>query len=89
MGIAFSQELQHVEHEQLARRKPAADEPVEIIRFQALGGKMPDPFLAIATVRDLQIGAGNGESDFLSGHLNPRQHDVDTTGNFPRGNSRA
>jgi hypothetical protein len=34
-----------------------------------VGGEVPDPFLAIAAVSRLKVGAGNGESDLLFGHV--------------------
>jgi hypothetical protein len=68
IGIGFPQELQHVKHEQLARREFAAEQPVQVFRFQPVGGEVPDPFLAIKTVRCRKVGAGNCKSDLLFGH---------------------
>jgi len=68
MGIGFPQELQHIKHEQSARRESAAYQPVQVIRFQSVGSEVPDPFLAVTTVRCLKVSAGNGTSDLLFGH---------------------
>jgi hypothetical protein len=72
--VGFLQELQHVEHEHFARREPAADQPLQIIGFQSVGGEVPDPFLAVATVRCRKVGAGNGKSDLLFGHIQPHHN---------------
>jgi hypothetical protein len=45
---------------------------VQIIRFKPVGSEVPDPFLAVTTVRRLKVSAGNGTSDLLFGHRHLR-----------------
>jgi hypothetical protein len=71
--ITLPQEFQHVEHKHLACRKPTAHQPVQIVHFQPLGRKVPDPFLAVTTVRRLKVSTGYGTSDFLFGHRQLRR----------------
>lgn len=70
--IAFAQKLQHIKHKQSAPREPATDQPVEIIGFQSVSGKVTDPLLAVITVRRLEVSAGNGTSDLFFGHSSLR-----------------
>ena len=74
--VGSSQELDHVEDKQPVRREFAADQTVQVIRFQPIGGEVPNPFLAVKTVRRINVGAGNCESYFLFGHWRPRQNVV-------------